>query len=117
MSNKTNVRADEIKRALFKRHTDDLFLTEVKTGATWSNKDLLKFDAIAIKKSWAKPRLTGYEVKVSRSDFLNDQKWPDYLPHCRCFSFVCPKGLIQPEELTDEVGLIWYYLDSGALVT
>ena len=25
MSNKTNVRADEIKRALAKRHTDDLF--------------------------------------------------------------------------------------------
>lgn len=72
MSKTTSVRADEIKRALSKRHTDDLFLTEVKTSATWSNKELLKFNAFAIKKSWAKPRLTGYEVKVSRADFLND---------------------------------------------
>jgi hypothetical protein len=117
MSNKTNVRADEIKRALAKRHTDDLFLTEVKTGQTWGNNELLKFDALAVKKSWAKPRFTGYEVKVSRSDFLNDQKWPGYLQYCHCFSFVCPKGLIQPEELADEVGLIWYYPDTGALVT
>ncbi|GED35007.1 hypothetical protein P9G84_31890 [Brevibacillus centrosporus] len=117
MAGKSNVKADEIKRALSKRHMDDLFLTEVKTGATWSNKELLKFDAFAIKKSWAKPRLTGYEVKVSRSDFLQDEKWPGYLPHCHCFSFVCPKGLIAPEELTDGVGLIWYYPDTGALVT
>lgn len=117
MSSKTKVRADEIKRALAKRHTDDLFLTEVKTGATWRNDELLKFDALAIKKSWAKPRFTGYEVKVNRSDFLKDQKWPGYLPHCHCFSFVCPKGLITPEELADEVGLIWYYPDTGALVT
>lgn len=61
MASKTNVRADEIKRALSKRHTDDVFLTEVKIGKTWGNKELLKFDAFAIKKSWAKPRLTGYE--------------------------------------------------------
>lgn len=117
MTAKTNVKAEEIKRAIAKRHTNDLFLTEVKTGATWSNKELLKFDALALKKSWAKPRLTGYEVKVSRSDFLQDQKWPGYLPHCHCFNFVCPKGLIQPEELTEEVGLIWFYRDTGALVT
>lgn len=117
MASKTNIRADEIKRALAKRHTDDLFLTEVKTGQTWGNNELLKFDALAVKKSWAKPRFTGYEVKVSRSDFMNDQKWPGYLPYCHCFSFVCPKGLIQREELTEEVGLIWYYPDTGALVT
>lgn len=117
MTKKTNVKADEIKRALAKRHTDDVFLTEVKTGATWGSNELLKFDAFAIKKSWAKPRLTGYEVKVSRSDFLKDEKWPGYLQHCHCFSFVCPKGLIALEELTTEVGLIWYYPDSGALVT
>lgn len=118
---KQTIRADELKHAISKRHTDDLFLTEVKTGATsaqgWTSNELLKFDALAIQKSWAKPCITGYEVKVARGDFLKDQKWPGYLPYCHKFSFVCPKGLIQPEELSEEVGLIWYYPDSGALVS
>ncbi|MFC5528407.1 MmcB family DNA repair protein [Cohnella yongneupensis] len=111
-----SVRAEHIKLALAKKHTEDLFLTEVKTGRTWDNKELLKFDAFAMKKSWANPCLYGYEVKVSRSDFLQDNKWPGYMAYCNRFAFVCPKGLIQPEELPEEVGVIWYYPDSGALV-
>ncbi|RUT48786.1 DNA repair protein MmcB-related protein [Paenibacillus anaericanus] len=94
-----------------------MFLTEVKTGRTYDNNELLKFDALAMKPSWANPCLTGYEVKVSRSDFMQDQKWPGYMAYCNKFSFVCPKGLIQKEELPEEVGLIWYYPDTGALRT
>ncbi|MFU1797616.1 MmcB family DNA repair protein [Paenibacillus azoreducens] len=109
------IRSDQIKLALSKRHTDDLFLTEVKTGRTWDNKELLKFDALAMKRSWANPCLTGYEVKVSRSDFIKDQKWPGYMAYCNKFSFVCPKGLIQKDELPEEVGLIYYYPDTGAM--
>ncbi|KHF33446.1 hypothetical protein CM49_04394 [Paenibacillus sp. P1XP2] len=109
------IRSDQIKLALSKRHTDDLFLTEVKTGRTWDNKELLKFDALAMKRSWANPCLTGYEVKVSRSDFMKDQKWPGYMAYCNKFSFVCPKGLIQKDELPEDVGLIYYYPDTGAL--
>lgn len=114
---KQSVRADQIKKALAGRHTEDLFLTEVKTGKTWDNRELLKFDAFAMKRSWANPCLTGYEIKVSRSDFQRDNKWPGYMAYCNKFSFVCPKGLIQKEELPDEVGLIWYYPDSGALMS
>lgn len=113
----SKVRADQIKLALSKRHTDDLFLTEVKTGSTWNNSELLKFDALAMKKSWANPCLMGYEVKVSRSDFMKDQKWPGYMAYCNRFSFVCPKGLIAKDELPHEVGLIYYYPDTGALRT
>ncbi|WP_199925743.1 MmcB family DNA repair protein [Paenibacillus bouchesdurhonensis] len=113
----SKVRADQVKLALSKRHTDDLFLTEVKTGRTWDNKELLKFDALAMKKSWANPCLMGYEVKVSRGDFLQDQKWPGYMAYCNRFSFVCPKGLIAKDELPPEVGLIYYYPDTGALRT
>lgn len=112
-----SVRAEQIKLALAKKHTDDLFLTEVKTGKTWDNKELLKFDAFAMKKSWANPCINGYEVKVSRADFLQDNKWPGYMAYCHRFAFVCPKGLIKPEELPEEVGLIYYYPDSGALVS
>lgn len=111
----SKVRADQVKHALANRHTDDLFLTEVKTGQTWNNKELLKFDALAMKRSWANPCITGYEVKVSRGDFLQDQKWPGYMAYCNKFSFVCPKGLITKDELPDNVGLIYYYPDTGAL--
>lgn len=114
---KQTIRADQIKHALAGRHTDDLFLTEVKTGKTWNNQEMLKFDAFTMKRSWANPCLTGYEIKVTRSDFQRDDKWPGYMAYCNKFNFVCPKGLIQKEELPEEVGLIWYYPDTGALMS
>jgi hypothetical protein len=60
-----------------------------------------------MKKSWSTPLVWGYEIKVSRSDFLNDQKWHAYLTFCNEFYFVCPQGLIQPNELPAEVGLLY----------
>lgn len=108
------IRADQIKRALADRHAKDLFLTEVKTGSTWINRDgLLKFDGYAVKRSWSNPCLSGYEVKVSRADFLQDEKWPGYMAHCHRFSFACPAGMISPEELPEEVGLYWYEPETG----
>lgn len=111
------VRADQIKHALSKRHTDDFFLTEVKNGPTHFNNELLIMDAFAMKKSWANPCLTAYEIKVSRNDFQQDQKWPGYLQYCNQFSFVCPTGLIQPDELPEEVGLIYYNPEKSTLYT
>lgn len=105
---KQKVRADEVKYALARRHYEDFFLTEVKNGSTWTNDNLLILDAIAIAKSWAKPCITGYEVKVDRSDFQNDHKWPTYMQYCHCFYFACPKGLISANEVDKEVGLVWY---------
>ena len=110
------VRADMIKKALAKKHAEDFFMTEVKDGPTWFGGHL-RLDAVAIKKSWANPAIIAYEVKVSRSDFRQDEKWPAYLSLCNQFSFVCPKGLITPDELPPEVGLIYYNPESGALYT
>lgn len=42
----------------------------------------------------------------SRADFLGDNKWPGYLPLCNLFSFVAPRGIIQPSELSEGVGLL-----------
>lgn len=111
------VKAHEIKYALSKKHSQDFFLTEVKNGATWTSRDLVIMDALAIKKSWAKPCFTGYEVKVSRNDFLNDEKWPVYKKLTHRFYFACPTGLIQPDELPDDVGLVWYNPETGSLYT
>ncbi|MBE3586548.1 MAG: MmcB family DNA repair protein [Thermoanaerobacter sp.] len=117
------IRADMILRQLSKRHVgrlktpNDIFLTNVKNGRSWDNGNLLIMDALAIRKSWKKPCFTGYEVKVDRGDFLRDQKWPGYLQYCHEFYFACPMGLIRPEELPNEVGLIYYNPEKDCIST
>ena len=117
------IRSDMILRQLQKRHIgkanlDDVFLTEVKNGKSWGPKgQLLILDALAIKKSWASPCFTGYEVKVARGDFMRDQKWPGYLQYCHQFYFACPQGLIHLDELPKEVGLIYYNPEKDCIST
>ncbi len=105
-----NAREHEILRALGVKHSDDVWLTHVKTGPTWTaaRGQLLQLDGLAMKKSWVSPMLTGYEVKVSRSDFSRDDKWLGYLPFCNRFYIACPAGLITADDLPGEVGLVWY---------
>lgn len=98
--------SDQIKKLLAAKHSDDVFMTEVKDGATQTRQHV-RLDAWAMKKSWADPRSWGYEIKVSRSDFKGDDKFHRYLPLCTQFYFVCPWGMIQPEELQAECGLLW----------
>jgi len=110
----------QVLKALAKRHTitnNDFFITEVRTGASWTAKNsYFIMDAIAIRKSWTKPCVTAYEVKVSRGDFLRDEKWPRYLDFCNEMYFACPAGIIQVEELPVEVGLV-YIGETGAIRT
>jgi hypothetical protein len=58
----------------------------------------------------AKARRIAYEIKVSRGDFLAEMKDPDKrvaaLRVSNEFYFVAPKGLIQPQEIPAECGLI-----------
>lgn len=110
------VRAHEITYALSKKNGDELFLTEVKTGPSTMS-ETLRFDAISIKKSWTKPCITGYEVKVSRNDFLHDDKYIHYKNYCNRLYMVCPKGLIQQEEIPDDIGLIYYNTEKKTLFT
>lgn len=96
--------ADQILRTLQARHSEDIFIPECKDGASGGN--FSKLDAWVMPKSWAHPALTGYEIKVSRSDFLGDEKWRAYLPMCNYLYFAAPSGLISPQELAADVGLI-----------
>jgi hypothetical protein len=48
----------------------------------------------------------GYEIKISRADFLSDKKWQEYLKFCTWFSFVAPIGLIEKDELPEKIGLV-----------
>lgn len=96
--------ADQIVKLLAEKHARDVFVSECKDGSSWGGH--LRMDAWAMARSWAHPCMYGYEVKISRADFLGDNKWPGYLPLCNRFSFVTTRGLIRPDELSEGVGLL-----------
>lgn len=108
-----------IKKALGSFHEKDFFITECKTCSTYfpDPQGLLKFDGLAVRRSYTKPCITGYEIKVSRGDFLQDNKWHLYLQYCNEFYFVVPAGLISKEEIPENVGLIYYYPETDHLRT
>lgn len=97
--------ADGIKGLLAVKHSGDVFVPECKDGPThYSNH--VRLDAWVMNRSWANACVTGYEVKVSRSDFVSDNKWMSYLPLCNQFYFVAPPGVIDPAELSPDCGLM-----------
>lgn len=52
----------------------------------------------------------GFEFKRTRGDFLRDLrsgKWTQYLDNCHTFTWVCPRGLIHPDEIMSPCGLLW----------
>jgi len=99
------VTAGTVRSALRNRHRKEVFIEEVKNGRSWGS-NLRIMDAWALKLSWSPVATIGYEIKVSRQDFLQDNKWPNYLKLCHQLYFVAPKGLIAKEELPPEVGLL-----------
>lgn len=113
------VTAFEIKRALAEKHYRDFFMTECKSGSTFFTRagDMKILDALAIRKSWASPCFTGYEVKVSRSDFLRDVKFYTYEEIVNCLYIVCPKGMIERTELPESVGLMYYDPEKRTITT
>lgn len=91
--------------ALESRHSKDVFVAECNLGSAMQG--CRRMDAWVMPRSWSPLKTIGYEVKVSRSDFLNDDKWYDYRPFVHEIWFACPWGLIDPGELPDGVGLLW----------
>jgi len=113
------VTATAIKIALAEKHWKDFFLTEVKSGPTQLDMPggLKILDGLAVRKSWTNPCFTGYEVKISRSDFLRDAKFYTYEELCNCLYIVCPKGMIERTELPESVGLMYYDPEKKTIAT
>ena len=113
------VTSTHIKRALANKHHKDFFLTEVKSGSTWftSVGDMKILDGLAIRKSRSSPCFTGYEIKISRSDFLRDVKFYTYEELCNCLYIVCPKDMIKRTELPESVGLMYYDPEKNTITT
>lgn len=112
---KTTLTAADLVELLAQRHDKDVFVAECKTGSTWDG--CRRLDAWVLQKTWTPWTIWGYEVKVSRSDFEQDQKWLEYLPYCHRFSFVCPGGLIRATDLPPGVGLVWASANGAKLFT
>jgi len=108
--------AKDILDLLAQKHSGDVFVPECKDGPTQMSTHL-RLDALTVRRSWAHQCVTGYEIKVSRSDFLNDQKVPEYLPLCNEMYFVTPSKLVAPEEVPEGVGLIYVSTNGTRLYT
>ena len=98
--------SNHILKLLRDKHADDVFVAECKDGPTQGVANHSKLDAWVMPRSWTQPHLTGYEIKVSRSDFLGDEKWRNYLPLCNYLYFATAPGIINPTELPPAIGLI-----------
>lgn len=108
--------ANEILDLLSLRHSEDVFVAECKDGPSMTTSHA-RLDAWAMKKSWAYPSMLGYEIKVSRGDFLRDDKWTRYLNLCNSLYFVCPWGMIEKSEVPDSCGLVYVTKTGSKLVT
>lgn len=100
------ITAKTILDLLLAKHAKDICVPECKTGASWTDRRMQKMDLWTMARSWSKPKVTVYEIKVSRGDFLQDDKWRAYLGFGNEFYFVCPSSLIDKAELPDEAGLM-----------
>jgi hypothetical protein len=111
--------AGRLVELLAEKHAKDVFVPECKNGGTWypGPAGVLRLDAWVLRKTWSPWTIIGYEVKVSRSDFEQDQKWHGYLSYCHQFYFVCPSGLIRAVDLPKGVGLIWCSANGSRLYT
>ena len=93
-----------ITELLASKHNKDIFIPQCNHGA---GHQTMRMDAWTMAKSWAHPCYCAYEIKVSRSDFLQDEKYRHYMKFCNQFYFVCPAKLIDPSELPSDCGLMW----------
>ena len=100
------INAEKIIMLLSKRHKGDVFIPQCKDGASQSRDHFKQIDALAFVPTWTRNEVHGYEVKVSRADFLHDQKMAGYLEMCSCFWIVCPPEVCDLSEIPAQAGLI-----------
>ena len=110
------ITAGDILKLLEERHKLDVFVPECSIDSS-HNRGYGRIDAWAMKKSYANSRTWGYEIKVSRRDFIQDEKWKKYMTVCDSFYFVCPWGLIDSGEVPEGVGLIYAASTGNRLIT
>ena len=106
MGEMKTIKATTLLNLLKNKHSKDLCVHECKNGPTWTSNKVKRFDLWVMKRSYTEPMTLIYEIKVSRQDFLQDDKYQTYLPYCTDFYFVAPPGIIIPDEVPVEAGLL-----------
>jgi len=102
------ITAYDISKLLHKKHSVEKFLCvdECKADSTWFSQRCPRLDMWVMARSYAHPRFIGYEIKISRQDFLKDVKWVDYLKYCTEFYFVVPPDIVDVSEIPEQAGLL-----------
>ncbi len=111
------IHAGMVEALLSERHKEDVFVPECKTGPSQTSFRCPRMDGWAMSRSWAHWKCTGYEIKVSRRDFLGDDKMRDYLPFCHELYVVAPAGIVLDGELPPEIGLLKVSTNGKRLTT
>ena len=99
----------DVLELLEQKYPVEKFLTvpECKIGSTWFSPMCFRLDLWAMSRSWRNPRFIGCEIKVTRQDFLNDNKWQNYLPYCTEFYFVAAPGVVYNiSEIPEQAGFM-----------
>jgi len=110
----------DIESAITARHTNwkgklvGILFFELATSVGHSMGEPNRMDAFHMEDMPSKGfHRTAYEIKISRSDFLREIKNPEKrkaaLRVSNQFYFVAPEGLIKPEEIPMECGLLELY--------
>ena len=97
--------SSDLVKAIENRHTGDICVPECKDGPTFSGQHR-RLDVWVMLRTWSPITMIGYEIKVSRSDWLNDKKFLAYLPLCHYLYIVALPGVVHAEELPADVGLV-----------
>ena len=107
--------ANDIIAHLRRKHAGFPLLTEVALvdDESGTYHQLRRIDGLLIGKSATR---TAIEVKISRADFKREthEKRRAWIKHTNRFVYVCPAGLIQPDEVPKGLGLWWVY-DNGVI--
>lgn len=97
--------ASLVEALLHARFNADFFTTtEFQVGGRNGPGAGGRIDYLAIRPSWSNPEIEAVEVKVSRADFLADNKWPQYLPYATRFWFATAPGIVQRDEIPEQAG-------------
>jgi hypothetical protein len=117
MGIKNEIHAGVVESLLKAKHSEDVFVSECKIGQSWTASTCRRLDAWVMQRSYSPFCCIGYEIKVSRQDFLNDNKMTEYLPYCHQFYVVAPDGVASSDEVPAEAGLMKVSKNAKRLTT
>lgn len=108
--------AGDIRNLLGARHSRDIVCHEAPCGTAYAS-GYGQIDTWVLRPSWTRPAVIGYEIKVSRRDFLADKKWMGYLLFCNELYFAVAPGVCTVEEMPEGVGLLEATKNGGRILT